>query len=347
MPIQFYTNGVPDITTSTRILGVCASHDLKSAAAPDMCGHFLSDFFALMHTFKGMGAHQTWMVSEDCTPARLMARYSRNFQPGYLFGDRTSSEARKVVLSPDMIEANTLSPITASPWERLKDDVIQAIKTESKLAAEQDQQLIIYILGYTSLANEGDISFSRGDAHTSLTLRDIKNALDTQADVTLITSSHDAVCWVVRPDLNAPRDNAEASRFASSHGNGIRRPSDVYYAVRSMKEIVTEIFVEQFDIFAREFPDRAIPNISNDAHILALYMDMERCLLEEVRSGSQFRNMKLVGLTFEEEDDEWARKYRKRTGYLSEDYKRNFDILGDFEGAAWWEIPIVGGRRAV
>ena len=261
MPIQFYTNGVPDITTTTRILGVCASHDFKSAAAPDMRGHFLSDFFALMHTFKGMGAHQTWMISEDCTPARLMARYSRNFQPGYLFGDRTSSKERKLVLSPDMIEANTLSPISASPRERLKDDVIQAIKTESKLAAEHDQQLIIYILGYTSLANEGDISFSWGEAHTSLTLRDIKNALDTQANVTLITSSHDAVCWVVRPDLNAPRDDAEASRFALSHGNGIRRPSDAYYAVRGMKGIVTEIFVEQFANFARTFPDRAVPNI--------------------------------------------------------------------------------------
>jgi hypothetical protein len=128
MPIQFYTNGMPDITPSTRILSVCAIADFESAASPGIFGPFLSDFFALVHTFKGMGTHQTWMLSKDCRPERLMWRYSRLYKPVYLFGD--PAKPRKVVLSPSMIEAKTLPDITTSEVGKLKEDFVRAIERE-------------------------------------------------------------------------------------------------------------------------------------------------------------------------------------------------------------------------
>jgi len=206
---------------------------------------------------------------------------------------------------------------------------------------QNNQPLLIYIVGRTSLSSSLDggrvIDFGEDYLKGRLKLRDVKAALDKHADVTLVVSSHDAVCWVVEPEFNAPppSDIAEATRHAFVHGNGVRCAGEMSMVSGLTEELVTDILAEEF---AKLSPGQAVTDLCADAEFKAVFKEayegIEQIVYEEMKSGSRYRNTELVGLTFAEEDDAWAKKWRKRTGYALEEYKRNFAMLEDYAGTA-------------
>jgi len=174
---------------------------------------------------------------------------------------------------------------------------------------QNNQPLLIYIVGRTSLSSSLDggrvIDFGEDYLKGRLKLRDVKAALDKHADVTLVVSSHDAVCWVVEPEFNAPppSDIAEATRHAFVHGNGVRCAGEMSMVSGLTEELVTDILAEEF---AKLSPGQAIPDLSVNTEFKAAFIEafegIEQIVYEEMKSGSRCRNTELVGLTFAEED---------------------------------------------
>lgn len=327
----FYSRAPPDVSAQARVVIVLALSDTtnKDYGSPANAGHLISDFFAEIHIFKGMGSKTTAIMSSNLHPDVLVKKYLTTYK-NYLHGDITSLKNRKIVFNEEIWidwKKNELPQITDRPTDSLMVRTINVIVEESRKAAQENVPLTVMINGHA--VPGGLILFDGNEKYGQyLTPEMIAAKLDRKARVTLFMSSCFAGAWCVCPDLNATvfaaRQNKQASH-TFAYSLGLSRASDSGFVASFIDQITQgpdEQRITERKVKAEPHRMRGsqVPSLARWS--MELY---KRILTLDITIAE-------TGLSFTAQDDDWEANYNERTGFPRSSYAENYDALQDYQG---------------
>ena len=167
---------------------------LPGLADPGNDGWFFSDFFLFNYLFRGLGANQLWLTSED--PQNLIARYGQ-----YAHGDRRSDS--KIVLDKSLLpELEKPGNLRIFSRKDLLEDFLRTFRSECQIAAHNNQPVLLLLFGHGDEATYGLSIGGTGPSHAAprLKIAQIAQCLTgLNLQLTILLTSCFSGGWVLRP----------------------------------------------------------------------------------------------------------------------------------------------------
>ncbi|MCJ1344701.1 hypothetical protein MMC31_002904 [Peltigera leucophlebia] len=293
-------------------------HSPLGLASPILDGWFISDFFMFYHLFKGLGAHQCWIMGES--PQDLVSKYG-NYEHGESTGEH------RVVLGPDLIhniEADT--NIRVFDKGELLKDFLRTFQEECRTAAALHQPILLMIFGHGDPVTYGVAIGGRGRPveaprlqthHIAASLRSLDVAL------TMLFTSCYSGCWVLQPQLNISALMAASSSKPSwSWPSSLRGRSHGSVYATAVREALIKMEDERVTQ-QHPAPSGYVPEEVVHYSIYAeLASVIHFTLLNDVdRLGSRH------GIQFSAKDDVWELEWRKRSGIPLAAFQSRWEAL--------------------
>ena len=320
----------PDVSPDTRIVAVCGVSAREGKDSPVLDGWMLSDMFAFMQLFDGETKNQTWMLSADCTPVKLMEKYAAKFPPGYLHGD--PNRVRKVVLDPGMITSGALPVVTPVAEQDMHDEFLETVKSECDAARKSGQPVLLIVLGHGDYDSYGiTLGISKQNLEnvdTSLLLIDeLHRAMGDGVSATLMTNSCYSGGWAIHQRYNlsaitaaGPKKQSISWGDSTSYGRSCGSVWLVDVA-QVLGSLTSPLLAKDLDpqAMAKADQDRLFQTyveFTRQIH-LTLFTDCDKFAYEH-------------SLRFSAQDDAWEMHWARRSGTPLVDFKARWDWLQDY-----------------
>ncbi|KAI4132540.1 MAG: hypothetical protein LQ338_000639 [Usnochroma carphineum] len=299
-----------------------ARKDIKPSpqglAAPKKDGWFFSDFFLFYHLFRGFGAHQLWITSEQ--PQRLVEKYTE-----YIHGEPGE---RRVVLGADKLsQIQADNNISMFERGRLLQDFLSTFESECKIAAQNDQPVLLLIFGHGDGYTHG-VSIGGTDGGIDaprLQIRQFQSILrGLDVSATLLMTSCFSGGWIYQPDLNVCAATAsgpenEALSWAKSIGGRFHGSS--------WATAVTNAFIQSED----ERLMQHHPQPTNAIDLEDIRTSNTFVKLAEVIHNTLVNNVDCSNrgyyIRFAAQDDTWATEWRQRSGVPLASFRKRWQEL--------------------
>ena len=271
-------------------------------AHPGDDGWFFSDFFLFHYLFRGLGANQLWLTSEN--PASLIGKYGQ-YQHGI-------ESDRRVVLNEEILrDAVKYNNFRILKREELLQDFLHIFRSECKLARELNQSVLLLVFSHGQpdhgivLGNpEGKPVQRLMPSHVEIIVR------ETKAQVTLMTTSCFSGGWVYRPQLNSTILTAAAPKresFSIPETIGGRSHGSLW-ASAVLDALMTQEAKNAQQATAAH-PERTKPVKLESTSYASLAQNIYATLSTQaynIPEGHQIR--------FAAQEDNWASQWNTRTG---------------------------------
>ncbi|KAI9678811.1 MAG: hypothetical protein M1817_005870 [Caeruleum heppii] len=302
--VRFSTSCPPDIQPNTRILTLCGVNDEADGASPQEDGWFLSDFYLFHHLLRGIGPQQSWFTMVE--PAELVRKYQE-----YAHGN--SFDSRRVVLDGDILNNFSTRPqdLRILPKERVLTEFLETLHSESRLAVENDQPVLVLIFGHGDEDTHG-IFIGPIEDNRFLDMGDFCRFAGAKVQLCTVVTACFAGNWATRPSLNytvltaAGEVEAEYSE-KWPESKTIGRASGTIYA-SAITESLMEM--EKAEIQGKVETYRELTCV------------VETTLIDDLDRMGTVHNMK-----FSAQDDGWEREWRKRSGIPLQYYENRLNEL--------------------
>lgn len=308
--VSFVTRCPPDLSPSARILAVCGITDFVDTASPMKDGWFFSDFYLFHHILKGVGANQIWLTSED--PRKLVEKYE-------CYAHGNPFEERRVVLDeerlPDVLAPGNLRIV---PRKDLCERFASTIRSETTLAAQKQQPLLLLIFGHGDPDTHGVSIGLRGGKPERFNMQDMRKLTETKQNalapkIGLMMTSCYSGGWVMSPNLNL------SAMSASSPDNEILSWSLSRFIGRACGSIYVAAVVQALIKMEGASPNEFDPNSSTYAQLGQVVYDT--LCIDVDRQGESHKIM------FSAQNDEWESEWQKRSGIPLNKFRERWEML--------------------
>ncbi|KAI2615061.1 hypothetical protein GGR54DRAFT_613901 [Hypoxylon sp. NC1633] len=187
-PETFLTHTLPTIHKNTIV--VAATHPSVQNGRPENDGWFLSDFYAFNYLLKGAVIDQTWLTAAD--PEQLLSKWG-DYLHGHPFQDR------KVVLNRDLLKSE-ITPVTVIQSAKMINRFLEEVSRASDRAKRGGCPLLI--MAFCHGIGHHHLLLDNGNRKESISIVQLKAALDPGVSVTLFTTACYSGGWAITPDLN-------------------------------------------------------------------------------------------------------------------------------------------------
>ncbi|KAK2792450.1 hypothetical protein FQN52_003385 [Onygenales sp. PD_12] len=337
--MAFRTSCPPDVPPKSRIVAVCGITDYNGLASPSEDGWFLSDFYLFYHLLSPPSIKteaQFWLTTES--PDDLVEKYGE-----YAHGDPRGE--RKVVLEKDIIErirqSGNLRVVSRAV---LLERFLSTLREQASLAAERNEQLIVFIFGHGDLDTHGVYLGGEGNIINNLPrlrMCDIGRSVGLKVNMTLFTTACYSGGWLVQPNAN----KETFVDVTGITGSGIAQETRSWSFSRSAgracgNSIASTIMQSMISIDEEEELDRA--EVRNHP----TYMGLADKIFETISKIQPLAGEQQVH--FSAQNDEWEAHFGKRTGFSLDRFKDGWDSLRSIPSSGTQEFGAAGdvvGRR--
>ncbi|KAL9013486.1 MAG: hypothetical protein Q9173_001820 [Seirophora scorigena] len=317
---NFNTHTPPDITSKTRILGVCGVQPKN--AAPNEDGWFLSDFFAFYHLFRGLTPNQCWMHCLDL--GELVTAHG-----AYLHGN--PFKTRKVVLDHGILNAaENLVKVSVPGGMKLKFQ--QKLRDECRSAARSgDQSVLVLLFGHGHAESQG--------IEIGTQLLKQKEFAATFAGlnvpVTILSTACFSGGWSCNNTFN--KRTGEQFNKTTMMAAGPTKTSRSWNYTTSIGRACGSMFVTAFvqsltriNDTTRIMDSDGEEEIEHTEEQEETYAEFCRSMYETLLKDIDRRGFE-HDITFSAEDDAWGMCWRERIGIPLESYKQRWETLENHE----------------
>ncbi|KAL1964442.1 hypothetical protein VTN77DRAFT_7000 [Rasamsonia byssochlamydoides] len=194
--MEFVTHCPPDVQPRTRIIGLCGITDFQDQASPQHDGWFISDFYLFHHLLSP--ARKAPQPFDKRYPNDLVKKYHE-----YAHGNPL--QERRVVLDEDTLpQIQNSGNLRIVPRKELLDRFICTLREQARIAAKENEPLLIFIFGHGDPDTYGVQVGGDGDPANGprLHIQHVKRVLPRHLSVTLIMTSCYSGGWIVSSGLN-------------------------------------------------------------------------------------------------------------------------------------------------
>ncbi|KAM5478574.1 hypothetical protein McanCB56680_006265 [Microsporum canis] len=298
----------PDVSPSSRVVAVCGVTDHEGQASPsdDDC---ISDFYLFHHLLSPKSAiakNQVWLTVEN--PEDLVRKYGE-----YAHGD--PRKERRVTLDKDTL--GNMKNIQVVPRPDLLDRFLSTLRKQALVAAERQEQLIVFIFSHGDIdtygVHLGSLTENPNKYHLLL-MRDFTHVIPKETKVTLFTASCYSGGWLAQTNANTARflngitgSRAETETLSSSFSRSVGRAcgSSIAWAILWSVMEIEEEGEDRMDVLTHP-----------------TYMDLAYSILESISNihSEQY-------IHFSAENDEWETRCGKRKGFPLKYFKERWETL--------------------
>ncbi|KAK2812267.1 hypothetical protein FQN50_001625 [Emmonsiellopsis sp. PD_5] len=318
--MAFRTSCPPDIPPKSRIVAVCGITDYNDMASPSKDGRFFSDFYLFYHLLSPPNIKteaQSWLTTES--PADLVKKYGE-----YAHGDPRGE--RKVVLEKDTVEQIRQSGRNLRVVDSraaLLERFLSTLREQASLAAERNEQLIVFVFGHGDQDTHGVYLGGEGDSINNLPrlrMSDFRRAVGLKVNVTLFTTACYSGGWLVQPNSN----KETFVNMTGITGSGIEQETRSWSYSRSVgracgSSIASAVMQSIISIDEEKEIDRA--EVRNHP----TYMSLADEIFQTISKIHPLAGEQQVH--FSAQNDEWEAHFGKRTGFSLNRFKDGWDSL--------------------
>lgn len=305
--VSFVSRYPTDLSPSVRILAICGITDHRNDAAPDRNGWFLSDFYLFHHLFKGVGAHQIWLTSED--PEELIDKYGP-----YIHGN--PFEERREVLNKDLVDEITKSNNLRVVLRRdLCERFISTIRSEIAIALKNQQPLLLMVFGHGEEDTHSILLGWKSGSPEKFKISEMTKLLDIRSDgrapeISLLTTACYSGGWAMVPHLSLTTMTAAGPEIESMSWEGSKslgRYCGSIYATTVAKSLI------KLEATSPGEPPATYAGFCNIIHT-TLCSDVDR-------KGARHQ------IKFSAQFDAWETEWRTRSGIPLQSFKERWEML--------------------
>lgn len=295
-------------------MAVCGVTDWQGDASPGLSGWSISDFYLFFHLLNPLPTRQLWFTCES--PRSLVEKYTE-----YAHGDPLKE--RRVVLENGLLPTvENPDRVRVVPRGDLHERFLATLSEQSRLAAEEEEPLLVLIFGHGDVHKFGVQIGGVGDPGSGprLLIDQVNRAIAPRAQVTLLMTSCYSGGWLVRPNLTNNRPLLNTTGMAADadpHSESLSWPTSSSQGRASDSRVASAIL--------QTLVDASDLAVSEELCEHPTYIQLTAQIwdtLKQIDPLAEKSNMR-----FSAQGNNWEIEYRRRSGLHLLSYQSRWESL--------------------